>query len=212
MSPRRRGTPAPPASAPTAPSGAKRDRRVLGNPTPYRVVFAGPMGVGKTTAVRSLSGISTSETEVPLTVMDPGAEAMGDKNTTTVGIDYGVWKPTADVSVALIGTPGQDRFAEVRTTYMVPWTRVLLWLFGDRDDLLEQAETWIRSIGLENVGRLVLAITRTTDAAAAARRELQPMLERIGADSIPVIAADGRDALSVEHVVSKALDMPEETP
>lgn len=210
MPPRRRRIPAPqPAPRSSSPS-AVQNRRVLGDPTPYRVVFAGPMGVGKTTAVRNLSGISTSETEVPLTAIGLDEDLPDGKDTTTVGIDYGVWRPTPEIAVALIGTPGQDRFAEVRTSYMMPGTRVLIWLFGDRDDLPDQAERWIRSVGTTNVGRIVLAITRTDDDAVSARVHLAPLLARLGAGAIPIYAADGRDQRSVEYVVSKALDLPED--
>ena len=71
----------------------------------YRIVFAGPLGAGKTTAVAALSDVPPVTTEVA----SDEARAAG-KETTTVAFDYGqVLLPSGDV-VLLYGTPGQTRF------------------------------------------------------------------------------------------------------
>ena len=71
----------------------------------YRIVFAGPLGAGKTTAVAALSDVPPVTTEVA----NEEARAAG-KETTTVAFDYGqVLLPSGDV-VLLYGTPGQARF------------------------------------------------------------------------------------------------------
>ena len=49
-----------------------------------KVVFTGPMGAGKTTAIRGISQGQTLSTEVPIS-----QGAQGDKRFTTVGLDYG---------------------------------------------------------------------------------------------------------------------------
>jgi signal recognition particle receptor subunit beta len=48
------------------------------------ILFAGPMGAGKTTAIRSLSEIPVISTEAANTDL-----ATADKATTTVAMDYG---------------------------------------------------------------------------------------------------------------------------
>ncbi len=71
----------------------------------YRIVFAGPVGAGKTTAIGALSDVPRVTTEVAR----DGAVAAG-KETTTVALDYGqVLLDSGDV-VQLYGTPGQARF------------------------------------------------------------------------------------------------------
>ncbi|MGG1909004.1 hypothetical protein AB1285_17900 [Microbacterium sp. NRRL B-14842] len=57
------------------------------------------------------------DTDVPMSF------ASGDgKTTTTVGLDYGTWRPTPEVSIALIGIPGQQRFASARQRVSIPGT------------------------------------------------------------------------------------------
>ena len=73
--------------------------------THYKIVFAGPVGAGKTTAIQSLSDIEVVSTE---------AKASDDvrkmKPTTTVAMDYGVMKLDNGDQVRLYGAPGQKRF------------------------------------------------------------------------------------------------------
>lgn len=73
--------------------------------TAYRIVFAGPLGAGKTTAITALSDQPPVSTEVK----SDEARAAG-KATTTVAFDYGqVALPSGD-ALMLYGTPGQARF------------------------------------------------------------------------------------------------------
>lgn len=186
-----------------------RARRGFGDAARPRVLFAGPVGVGKTTAVRTVSDIETVDTEAPLTAIAPAADTPG-KTTTTVGIDYGLWKPAEGGSVALLGTPGQERFGTVRASVMSPRTSVVLWLFGSRPDVFLVAERWLDALGPEALPRLVVAATRTRDDAAQVRRKLQPILTDRGDGSVPILAADPRDRSSVEGILRAALARSEE--
>ena len=71
----------------------------------YKLVFAGPVGAGKTTAVQSLSDIEVVSTESVAT-----DETRRLKRTTTVAMDYGVMRLDNGDQVHLYGTPGQKRF------------------------------------------------------------------------------------------------------
>lgn len=70
-----------------------------------KIVFTGPMGVGKTTAIRGVGDGVTVSTEVPLS-----DGCVGDKTSTTVGLDYGVCHLPEGRVLKLFGTPGQERF------------------------------------------------------------------------------------------------------
>lgn len=73
--------------------------------TAYKIVFAGPVGSGKTTAIQTLSDIEVVRTEAAAS-----DEVRRLKPTTTVVMDYGLMRlPDGDV-VRLYGTPGQKRF------------------------------------------------------------------------------------------------------
>lgn len=71
----------------------------------YKIIFAGSMGAGKTTAIEALSDGNIVSTDVENT-----DKATHSKLLTTVGIDYGQILLPPDIKVALYGTPGQDRF------------------------------------------------------------------------------------------------------
>jgi signal recognition particle receptor subunit beta len=178
-------------------------------PTRFRLVFAGPVGAGKTTAVRALSDVVPVDTDVPISA---GSAEYGDgeKTTTTVGLDYGAWKPTDEISVALIGVPGQDRFAHARQSASSSDTRILLWLRADRGSIVDDAGEWLPRFA-DDHDRLVIAVTHCADDAIdTVRAELTETLDRYGIPHTRVLAADARDRESVMRAACVALDLPEE--
>ncbi len=70
-----------------------------------KIIFAGPVGAGKTTAIASIS-------DVPPITTDESASDMTrrKKNQTTVAFDYGVMHLDGSEKIHLYGTPGQERF------------------------------------------------------------------------------------------------------
>jgi uncharacterized protein len=71
-----------------------------------KIIFAGPMGAGKTTAIRATSDLPPVSTEVPNTDQESCA-----KETTTVALGYGQLALDDATVVRLYGTPGQERFS-----------------------------------------------------------------------------------------------------
>jgi len=69
------------------------------------ILFAGPMGAGKTTAIEALSEVPVVRTEAANT-----DRATADKATTTVALDYGEITVGDTDKVRLYGIPGQRRF------------------------------------------------------------------------------------------------------
>jgi len=70
----------------------------------YKILFTGPTGSGKTTAVRAVSDMTTISTDVRNT------DSTLAKQFTTVGLDYGQITLGNGEHLALYGTPGQERF------------------------------------------------------------------------------------------------------
>ena len=71
-----------------------------------KIVFTGPMGAGKTTAIRAISDAPPVSTEVGNHDQKSFA-----KESTTVALDYGEVQLGDGTSVRLYGTPGQGRFS-----------------------------------------------------------------------------------------------------
>ena len=71
----------------------------------HKIIFTGPVGAGKTTAITSISDIAPISTEQVAT-----DETRDKKLMTTVAMDYGSMRLDNDEMIHLYGTPGQQRF------------------------------------------------------------------------------------------------------
>lgn len=83
------------------------------SPLAVKIVIAGGFGVGKTTAVSTISDIEPLTTEALMTsasigVDDPGSGSA--KTRTTVAMDFGCVRLDRQLKLYLFGTPGQERF------------------------------------------------------------------------------------------------------
>jgi signal recognition particle receptor subunit beta len=74
-------------------------------PRELKLLFAGPMGAGKTTAIRAISDIPPVSTEA-----ENIDRAQHAKAETTVGMDYGETSLEGGEKLRLYGLPGQARF------------------------------------------------------------------------------------------------------
>ena len=184
-----------------------RLKPVVGTSTTDRVVFCGPLGVGKTTAVRTVSDVEVANTDVRRAGSRHAVEPVGGKTTTTVGIDYGEWRPAGSAPVAVYGTPGQVRFETVRSTTMSGSLHTVLWLYGQTDYALDEAEEWLRYLAVQDPSvyhRMTVAVTRLEEPGDhPGLTDFVGLLREFG--QIPVLAADPRDRTDVERVVSTAL-------
>ena len=69
----------------------------------HKIIFTGPVGSGKTTAINTISDISPVMTDTKMSENTTLAQ-------TTVAMDYGVIQLDKQTKVHLYGTPGQERF------------------------------------------------------------------------------------------------------
>lgn len=71
----------------------------------HKIIFTGPVGAGKTTAITTISDIPPISTEQKAT-----DETRNKKELTTVAMDYGNMRLDNSEMLHLYGTPGQERF------------------------------------------------------------------------------------------------------
>jgi uncharacterized protein len=71
----------------------------------YKIIFTGPVGAGKTTAIHSISDVPPIKTDASASDMTKSRKAA-----TTVAMDYGVMNLEDGEKIHLYGTPGQERF------------------------------------------------------------------------------------------------------
>lgn len=71
----------------------------------YKIIFTGPVGAGKTTAINSISDMPPIKTDAAASDMTKSKKAG-----TTVAMDYGIMNLPGGEKLHLYGTPGQERF------------------------------------------------------------------------------------------------------
>ncbi|MFE6157890.1 ATP/GTP-binding protein [Streptomyces sp. NPDC056486] len=77
-----------------------------------KILVVGPLGVGKTTLIGTVSEIKPLSTEAVMTQAGARVDTVvtGGKTTTTVALDFGRMTIDGDLVLYLFGTPGQQRF------------------------------------------------------------------------------------------------------
>jgi len=73
----------------------------------YKIIFSGPPGAGKTTAIGAISDIPPVKTDAR--TQEKGVTRYG-KEGITVAMDYGIMQLPGGDKIHLYGTPGQERF------------------------------------------------------------------------------------------------------
>lgn len=136
-----------------------------------KIVFAGPMGAGKTTAIRALSDQPPVSTEVTNT-----DRARSAKATTTVALDFGQLILRDGTAVRLYGTPGQVRFSFMWEILCKGSLGVILLLDGRSATAMTDLEVYmdaLRNLGPDQpfvigVGRLPVDSAQELDRLASA--------------------------------------------
>ncbi|SJM64618.1 ATP/GTP-binding protein [Gulosibacter sp. 10] len=180
---------------------------VIGHRAIRELAFVGPFGVGKTTAVRTLSDIEVANTEVVTSSFRH--RAVGGKARTTVGIDYGEWH-TPEGIVALYGTPGQARFRILRSRNLPETTRQILLLYGDHEHALEEAREWLSYLDAERLGaRLTVGLTRLERGGGPPVVAYRQLLDALFSREIPLFVVDPRKREDVAFLARMAARLPQ---
>lgn len=154
---------------------------------PYRIVFAGPIGAGKTTAIGALSDIPPISTEVA----SIEAEAVG-KATTTVAFDLGQVLLESGDLVQLYGAPGQARFDFMWPMISENAIGAVILADNRRDDSIALTLQYVREFAPRvAAGNCVVGVGRTDVRRSPGVDDYQDALEAAGF-AIPVMEVDIR--------------------
>lgn len=169
-----------------------------------KIVFTGPMGAGKTTAIAALSDAPPLSTDVQ------NADRLSvDKDTTTVALDFGQIVLADDQVVRLYGTPGQDRFAFMWRILGEGALGVILLLDASRPDLLAELDAYLEAFDeLARRRLMVVGLGRTERAGNAQVAQVQHRL-RLHHLTLPVLSVDVRQREDVLLLVDVLLSLIE---
>lgn len=154
--------------------------------TGLKLVLAGPVGAGKTTALHALADSPLVSTEMPLT-----GEPMGEKTTTTVALDFATVVLDDGLPLQIFGLPGQERFSHMWGVVMNGAIGAILLLPGDDSEAAGHCRHWLSVIReLDPEIPLVIGITKT-DLASDFR--MDTIRSALNGDPMPVFTIDARD-------------------
>lgn len=155
--------------------------------TPPRIVLFGPMGIGKTTALRTLCGDG---------VVDCEAEnldtAQHGKATTTVGADFGVLELGDGEALHLYGSPGQARFGFMRQWLLSLALGALVLTDLGLPSALDDTEALLREIAEHAPGAVALVLVARPATTPDIQTFARALAERVGL-VVPVLPVDVRE-------------------
>lgn len=169
----------------------------------YKIIFGGPVGAGKTTAVRSASDIPPC---VPEAAASTAREAL--KPLATPALDYGAMTLSDGSTIHLYGTPGQERFDFMWELLTEGAIALILLIDDSRPDALEQLHfhlgafsRFIRSTAVS------VGITHCDLGGGRRLGDYQAELEHAGFGCVPVFAVDARNKRDVCLLIEAALSV-----
>jgi len=163
-----------------------------------KIIFAGPVGAGKTTAIGAISDIPVVGTEGIAT-----DDVALRKDKTTLAMDYGILRLADGGKVHLYGAPGQDRFDFMWDILTVGGIGLVLMIdrmrpdpIADLDHYLDVFSSFIERTG----GALVVGVSR---ADLCREKSVEPIRARLIARgwNVPVFEVDAREREDVRQLM-----------
>lgn len=166
----------------------------------YKIIFTGPVGAGKTTAIASIS-------DVPPVRTDANASDMtrDRKSATTVAMDYGVLNLDGGEAIHLYGTPGQERFDFMWDILVKGGIGLVLLLDNTRSDPFTDLRFFLGAFK-EFIGnsKVVIGVTQMDLSPTPAIDDYHVQLKNFGINP-PVFEVDARVKNDVSLLVQSLL-------
>jgi signal recognition particle receptor subunit beta len=166
----------------------------------HKIIFAGPVGAGKTTAIRSLS-------DIPIVATDEDATDMtaNRKPQTTVAMDYGLIKLDNGERVHLYGTPGQERFDFMWEILTEGGLGLVLVLDNTRSNPFQDMTFYVNAFkSFIEETQLVIGVTRMDESRKPELKEYNQHLASLGM-MVPIFEIDARRKRDVSLLVQALL-------
>ncbi len=168
----------------------------------HKIIFAGPVGAGKTTAINSISDIPVVQTEAKAT-----DEVALRKANTTVAMDYGTLALDGGAKIHLYGTPGQERFSFMWDILTIGGLGLVLLIDNAREDPLADLEFYLKAFkGFIGKSAVAIGVTRMDAKPRPGIYSFHTKLKELGIKA-PVFEVDAREREDVKFLVTGMLAM-----
>ncbi len=165
-----------------------------------KIIFAGPVGSGKTTAIATLSDeppVCTNQSATDMTKTR--------KSQTTVAMDYGTMTLDAKEKIHLYGTPGQERFNFMWDILTTNGLGLILLLDNTRRDPLNDMSFFVASFkDYINETSIAIGITQTDISPLLTMDRYQQKLKQLGFKSA-IFEVDARNFNDMSQLVQALL-------
>lgn len=165
-----------------------------------KIIFTGPVGAGKTTAITAISDAPPVHTDVGMSEAGPSG-----KSTTTVAMDYAFISLDNGQRVHLYGTPGQSRFDFMWEILCRDGIGLVLLIDNSSPDPLADMDFYLDAFAafIAETG-VVIGITRMDVANRVSLDDYQSRLHARG-QIHPLFEVDARSSQDVKILVHALL-------
>jgi signal recognition particle receptor subunit beta len=165
-----------------------------------KIIFTGPVGAGKTTAIGAISDIPPVTTDAAASDM-----TLNRKEYTTVALDYGVLHLDDRTKVHLYGTPGQERFEFMWDILTTGGIGLILLLDNSRPNPVKDMQFFLNAFkDFLKQAPVVIGVTKTDIKRNPTTEAYADILEKVGLRP-PIFEIDGRSREDVKNLVMALL-------
>lgn len=166
----------------------------------HKIIFTGPVGAGKTTAIQTISDIEVVGTDAKASDM-----TTRKKGQTTVAMDYGLLRIDGGERVHLYGTPGQERFDFMWDILTEGGVGLILLLDNTRPNPKNDMRFYTNAFADFIAERkLVVGVTRMDLAREPGIEDYRSWLDEFGLRA-PVFEIDARERDDVGTLIESLL-------
>ncbi|MCF6191343.1 MAG: ATP/GTP-binding protein [Cocleimonas sp.] len=165
-----------------------------------KIIFTGPVGAGKTTAIEIMSDIPIISTNEEATDMTKER-----KPQTTVAMDYGRINIGKNEKIHLYGTPGQERFSFMWDILTEGALGLILLLDNSRENPKQDLKFYTQSFqSFIDKGELVIGITRLDEIKSPSLNDYRNWAEELKLN-VPIFAVDARQRTDISSLLQALL-------
>jgi signal recognition particle receptor subunit beta len=166
----------------------------------YKIIFTGPVGAGKTTAISVISDQAPITTDVIAS-----DDTRNIKPTTTVAFDYGTVRLDGSKCIHLYGTPGQQRFDFMWDILSTGGIGLILLIDNTRDNPFQDLRFFLSQFNdfIERT-QIAIGVTQMDRKAVPTIEDYYQQTKNLGAN-FPIFDVDARKKHDVAMLIKALL-------